>query len=245
MIYTPHKTPGELCHAVDRVAKAAGHVLTARPHNMYDPDRTIWWLVPSTDWPAYRHAKLFFDWQNDDRDNLWAGAYVEKGLDPSVEEFAQKKSWVMRPGWAWHDLIRRLRAEPLRKHILELAGDLPMPVQVKVEGMYAGVPSFDPDLPHFDSDAYVFTLDADTQRFTLAGAPRTRGHVLGDLTTVQTFDDLSRALEMVTKNAWIWVDFMVMIGLRIGEPPTAADDADWRDATLWTRFLQPLQESLV
>jgi len=31
---------------------------TARPWNYFKPDTTIWWLVPSTDWPSYKHGKI-------------------------------------------------------------------------------------------------------------------------------------------------------------------------------------------
>ena len=244
MIYTPHKNPGDLCHAVDRVAASQGCVLTARPHNMYDPDHTIWWLVPSTDWPAYQHAKLFLDWQNDDHDALWAGVYVEKGLDPSIAEFAAKKTWVMKPDWAWHAMVKRLRSGQLEEKILQLAGQVPVRVHVMVEGSYAGVPSFDPEKPKFQSDQYLFALDQGSRQLALAELPKTRGHVLGDLSKVKSLGDLGLALEMLGKNAWLWIDFMIMIGLRIGDAPPSPDEA-WRDATLWVRFLQPLHDALL
>lgn len=244
MIFTPHKTPGDLCHAVDRVAASQNRILTVRPHNMYDPDRTSWWLVPSTDWPAFQHAKLYFDWQNHDHDALWAGVHVEKGLDPSIAEFAPKKTWVMKPDWAWHTLVKRLRSGQLEEQVLQLAGQIPVPVHVMVEGSYAGVPSFDPEKPKSQSNQYLFALDRDSRQLDLAPAPQTRERGLGDLSKVKSFGDLGRELEMLGKNDWQWIDFTIMIGLRIGDAPPSPDEA-WRDATLWVRFLQPLHEALL
>ena len=39
--------------------------LTARPWNLYAAADTFWWLVPSTEWPAYRYGKLAFSLAKD------------------------------------------------------------------------------------------------------------------------------------------------------------------------------------
>jgi len=45
-----------LCHAVQGIANMD---LTPRPFNRFDPDVSLWWLVPSTEWPAFKYGKLF------------------------------------------------------------------------------------------------------------------------------------------------------------------------------------------
>jgi hypothetical protein len=39
--------------------------LTPRPWQHQAPDDTLWWLVPSSDWPAYRHGKFVFSLAKD------------------------------------------------------------------------------------------------------------------------------------------------------------------------------------
>jgi hypothetical protein len=31
---------------------------TLRPWNLYKPENTLWWLVPSKDWPSYKYGKI-------------------------------------------------------------------------------------------------------------------------------------------------------------------------------------------
>ena len=52
----------ELAYAVNDRLRLG---LTARPWNIYAAADTFWWLVPSTDWPAYRYGKLAFSLARD------------------------------------------------------------------------------------------------------------------------------------------------------------------------------------
>lgn len=247
MIRTRHPSPMELCHAVQSVTAAGGLPFTARPHNQYEPDRTIWWLVPSVDWPAYRHAKLFFDWRDDHRTGMWAGIYVEKGVDPSLASYfttAKGKRWIMSRDWDWHRLIARLQDGQLAQRIEDIAPDLPVPVHFRVDGAYASEDRFDPDMAAYKADDYLFVRHDDDARVDLVGTPATGGKVLGDLAGIRSMDDMRRELSKLSKNAWVWVDFMVMVPV----DPIAAQPSDapapWRDAELWTRVLKPLYDVL-
>ena len=80
----------ELAHGLNDQLKLG---LTPRPWNLYSPADTFWWLVPSTDWPAYRYGKLAFSGARDvprrellqtntpalATDSIFAGFNVEKG----------------------------------------------------------------------------------------------------------------------------------------------------------------------
>ena len=59
--------------------------IAARPWNKFDPDNTLWWVVPSTEWPAYKHGKLFFSRDRAPENSLFCGLHVEKGIDAKVE----------------------------------------------------------------------------------------------------------------------------------------------------------------
>ncbi len=62
---------------------------TMRPWNQYRPENTIWWLVPTTQWPAYAFGKAVIFREPDNR--LFYGLVVEKGLDPKVRELYGSK----------------------------------------------------------------------------------------------------------------------------------------------------------
>src|SRR5262245_20904293 len=96
--------------------------LTPRPWQQQAPDDTLWWLVPSGDWPAYRHGKFVFSLSKDgprkaligindgaiETSKLFAGVNVEKGfgrvaveVDPSLR---RKTDQILDSGWLWHRL---------------------------------------------------------------------------------------------------------------------------------------------
>jgi hypothetical protein len=106
-----HRSPRSARHAVEAAAKAEFDHLVARPWNQYEPDATLWWLVPSNDWPAYAYGEYAFNWAGDDRSALLARLHWEKGLDPkasSVYASAKGSRLIMQPDWHWHRLLKAL-----------------------------------------------------------------------------------------------------------------------------------------
>jgi hypothetical protein len=116
----------ELAHGLNDRLKLG---LTPRPWNIYAPADTFWWLVPSTDWPAYRYGKLAFSHAADaprkdllgtndeslDVDQIFAGFNVEKGfgkvaavVNPALN---RKPEQIIDPQWLWFELTSTLGAE--------------------------------------------------------------------------------------------------------------------------------------
>jgi hypothetical protein len=96
--------------------------LTARPWNLYAAADTFWWLVPSTEWPAYHYGKLAFSLAKDAPrkdllglddsllaiDAVIAGFNVEKRygsvatiVNPALR---RKPAQILGPKWLWHEL---------------------------------------------------------------------------------------------------------------------------------------------
>jgi len=79
-------TPRQICYTIERVGRSKIDTLVARPWNMYEPDTTTWWLVPSSDWPAYKHGKFHFDWGNREHTSIFTSLYFE-GINLSRDSF--------------------------------------------------------------------------------------------------------------------------------------------------------------
>jgi hypothetical protein len=109
----------DLAYAVNEQLKLG---LTARPWNIYAPDETFWWLIPSTEWPAYRYGKFAFSSSKDvprkallglndavlEPDKIFAGFNLEKGYGPSAlavnPALNRKPAQIIDPTWLWHEL---------------------------------------------------------------------------------------------------------------------------------------------
>lgn len=97
--------------------------LTPRPWQIYEPADTHWWLVPSTDWPAYRHGKFIFSLAKDsprkalvglndsliEADKIFAGLNIEKGYGHVATEvdasLKRKAAQIIDNDWLWFTLV--------------------------------------------------------------------------------------------------------------------------------------------
>ena len=75
----------------EKIAKRYGGILTARPYNRFEPENTTWWLVPTTDWPAYRLPKILISKEKNDENLYHIGLYAEKGHGHVVAEIDNSK----------------------------------------------------------------------------------------------------------------------------------------------------------
>ena len=80
--------------------------LYLRPYNRFKPDNTMWWLVPSKEYPAYKYGKLFFEMGDD---NMFCGYYLEKGVNTKDDSYCT--SLQITKEWIWYEFMEKLVKE--------------------------------------------------------------------------------------------------------------------------------------
>ena len=103
-----------LAHRVKEVA-AREIELAARPFHRFHPDATVWWLIPSREWPAFKFGKLFFDAElptmAPDAGSIFCGFCVEKGLGTPLSAIrGYNPSWIIGQDWLWEQFVDSLRS---------------------------------------------------------------------------------------------------------------------------------------
>lgn len=132
--------------------------LTARPFNRYDPMYTMWWLVASTEWPAYRFAKIFFDQRRDCR-FICFGIHLETGWPLGCVRLSQSEELdhARRLGMAQVQLRRE--AGVVDRSVRVAAAASGEPLSVIVDASYLQDPgSFDPYATRKDRSATTDTI---------------------------------------------------------------------------------------
>ncbi len=213
--------------------------LTARPWNRFEPINTEWWLIPSTDWPAYHHGKFFFHAQDDGRD-LYCGFYVEKGLDPSITAaFPTGKKLVMEKDWSWHRVLADMESGALNAPVLEIAKRSGCCVLLEVDGGFVDDPaSYDPYAPPMDRSYLAFESDGTTLRQIWS---ELHGSQFAHLSPCESLPELARAISQVRQLEWTWID--LYIGLELEMAPLEHDPQRgsdlWEAPELWEKCLAP------
>lgn len=89
--------------------KQLGEGLTARPFNRFEPADSIWWLVPSAEWPAFQYSKIFVN-PLSATNKYEVGLYLEKGHGVDVllvnGDTPGNRTQVMDTSWAWEKITR-------------------------------------------------------------------------------------------------------------------------------------------
>jgi hypothetical protein len=225
---------------------AVAQRLTARPYNPYEASNTTWWLIPSTEWPAYRFAKLFFDRRGDGL--LYCGLHVEKGITPAVYAAAfgarKAKNQVLQADWAWHRISAAMKQGQLDLTVQAATASSGMSVRLIVEARIeqdqdrsASSPSDEEPALHLDTIEY----DAGAGSLTATNAVL-QAHLLDGIEQVTSLADLAQALQGVKLADWLWCDLYFSTALELS--PASLDSAPapagaWDAAAIWDRCLAP------
>src|SRR5688572_865388 len=81
-------TEREAAAKISDAASAFGHRLYALPYSRFDPDRSTWWLSPTSANPAYAVGKIVVERPTivDDGSKL-IGLHIEEGVGPAAAPF--------------------------------------------------------------------------------------------------------------------------------------------------------------
>lgn len=219
-------------HAVYEYIKA-NHALqrhlTLRPFNYTAPKFTEWWLIPSTDWPAYHHSKLCFDQLGSE--TVFTGFYAEKGLGDQLTEMV-KSSLIMGPGWYWYELVEEAQAGKLAEPMRAVLGRSGLPLVVYLSLYeFNNVPDYETGQTKPD-DRMEFVAYVDDLLFEQT---REAAGVLAPLNGARDLRDLAARIANLEDISWYWVNFMIGICLRY----RGDDPGDWGAADVWKKALEP------
>ena len=115
--------------------KQLGEGLTARPFNRFEPADSIWWLVPSAEWPAFQYNKIFVN-PAKGADKYEVGLYLEKGHGSNIllveGDKLSNRVQVMTNDWGWMKLNKGYDELATVVDSMQLAGVNPK-VRLEVE----------------------------------------------------------------------------------------------------------------
>jgi len=113
-------SPAKLAKEVKKYYDAEGDKFSARPFNRFRPVDSIWWCIPSKDWPAYKYGKFLFFKKND---LVYLGFNVEKGLG-QVYKFDHPNKHITDKSWLWEEFLSDIEKSILDEILNEINQNL-------------------------------------------------------------------------------------------------------------------------
>jgi hypothetical protein len=233
------ENPQQLCRGVHDLASSDRQRLTARPWNMYEPENSLWWLVPSSEWPAFRYGKLFFDWTGDDRQTLWTGLNVEKGIGATAHAMYSVKH-RMTNEWAWDQIVCAAKDGALDEVLALGTQAQPWRMHINVIAFTDKPSDFDPLSEKIRSSRarYEFVRDSGSATWHLENQNDPR-KLAPQLSTMKRTVELKNQLDALPKIDWLWIDAYFGVFLTTGAGGPGVDPA-----TTWFSYLRRFEHWL-
>lgn len=229
----------EAATKIRAAAQAAGVELHPLPYSRFDPDKTTWWLSPTTTNPAYAFGKVVVERPTivDDGAKL-VGLHVEKGVGdaaaPVFEDTARGRRLVMRRDWIWHPFVRALRSGAMDGSMQEAeaaADGLPLVVEVVASMQYPPRLDDGEDRP-VEPDAVErvrYQSEAGSLRLLARRTPA-KLQRLDDLESMQSIGENLASVEDVD---WTWLEVL------IGVPFQPVESGGLTPREVWQRVCAP------
>ena len=206
-----------------------------RPWNQFKPDDTLWWVIPSTEWPAYKYGKYVF-WR--DGEEIQCGIVIEKGFGTTVQDAfpsVKTRGLLTEQDWMWNKMIKDMQSETA-KQILDRIQE--SPIFISINASLAQDPS--------DYDPFAEKKKIENIKFEfIDGCLNLLNYDFSDgslemLQTVKLLPELAEVLTTNSASDWIWYDLYIMIPFKRAEENKL--DADSIDANQLLHILEPLEQ---
>lgn len=237
-----------VCEAAQQIE---GKRYTPRPWNRFEPENTDWWIVPTTEWPAYRYGKGMFKRVDYLPGRLLICLYIEKGFAPVVAEAYSSlatRGQILDDQWTWHRFVAGLSNGSVLRAIEQF--DPAIELILEVSAWYPSeYEAFDPySLPRYDTktgEDCRSPEDAGLVWFGIRGeslvpiGQRCMGEILAPISKCRRLADLGTAMLRTPTLSWTWIDISIGMEASLLPESQAAQEETWDGARIWKRLLRP------
>jgi hypothetical protein len=236
MPYSSYKTPQEMAKAVlDHMVRLKLPLATPRPWNRHEPETTMWWLVPSTDWPAYRHGKFAFSYSRYESNRILAGIHVEKGLGgAAAPALGPTQTGLLTTNqWLWNQFLTHLASSVFGRALGSVNASSATEATILVEAAHF-YPGFHPQGVHL-RDEVLFRANGKTIK---CQSRIIHADLLTSVAAARSLRELEDALRNVPSADWAWIDLFAGVLLDV---PGEGGNGAWDAGEIWDKVLSWLR----
>ena len=188
--------------------KANGYEgFTARPWNYYKPDSTLWWLVPSIQWPSYKFGKLVLFRS---KEGYRVGLHIEKGISEIAGQMLSSRSarkLCIKPDWAWNDIISDLSNGVFedRLKIISDAAKMPLRISLQASNVTSEYDPYSEKIEGIETD-HIMAFEFKDGEFKAL-----QDELKGEMRKYGSIDKLTDLISVFQEKEleWFWIDMFV------------------------------------
>jgi len=201
----------KLANEVKDFMKSDKKKYVARPFNRFEPEDTVWWVTPGSDWPAYKYGKYMFRKYND---IIYIGLNIEKGYGIELSQMVSNNA-IMTEEWIWHEFIEAAAQGEFNNTIESLAQNNSGDVHVlmgfgefnqvdKESDYYADV--FPNNITYIFKDNSIEAKDKEQNM---------RAEMFEKLKEAKGFQDIFKMMLGINGLSYFWVDLFIGVPFEI------------------------------
>lgn len=198
--------------SVAKILSSDNKHFSPRPWNRFEPNSedSLWWVVPDTNWPAYKYGKYVF--QNVEG-TIQCGLHIEKGFGTSARlayPALKKKGLVTEKDWMWNKFVADLESGKVSEalsRVEELSGEK---IIFTVSSGLAGDPTdYDPYAPKTDNIEFIIKDGI----LSLSQSELVNG-TLKPLLKAAELSQIATILPVIDVLDWVWLDIFITVAFR-------------------------------
>ncbi|NMA85361.1 MAG: hypothetical protein GX962_16030 [Epulopiscium sp.] len=182
---------------------------TARPWNFYQAATSLWWLVPSKEWPAYKYGKIAI---YREKDKYRIGLHVEKGITKFVADalsipIKDHEKVVIRDDWKWNGFLRDVKSGKLQKVLNKITDEMNKSLKIIIQLSDYNGP--DSKIVEFEGLELGNSITFDFFNSELKCIKEQTKGDMNNYTNINTISELAEVFED-DKNQWYWIDVYIL-----------------------------------
>ncbi len=220
------------------LAAPKGKKYTARPYNRYAPDNSLWWLIPSTDWPAYKYGKVTIS--EEQKGELFFGINIEKAIGREAADCYQSKKAqkiIMDSEWCWYDFLEALKGNEVASAMASIQDNTyGLPLHILFSGHVIDDPAFfDPYSQYDYGDQVIWNYKK--EELVCITQPKSFFY---PLKSVDKLNYLAEALIQITELSWLWIDIYAGVVLENHNKLENHETKHlYNGYMIWQKFIEP------
>lgn len=183
--------------------------LTLRPYNHYNPDNTLWWIIPSKEWPAYKFWKIAI-YKPEGHDYHRIGFHIEKGISTTAGKMLSTISaekLCIRSDWVWNIFMEEINNGNFEGKLRFISEKFNLPLRISIQASNV-TSEYDPSskpVEGYENDHMIIYKFQGNELIV------DDEYIKGEMRKYSKIDKINDLSELLNEKSmdWFWIDVII------------------------------------